>query len=362
MHRRHLLAPPLLAVIGALLAGCASGAAPTAAATDSAPGTGAPSDPDAASGVVSAPFTADNCGTDVTVASPPQRIITVKSAMTELVLALGAGDRLVGTAYQDGPVNQEDPLVSGEVALGTEQDVAALLADLPSLGERMPSREGVLALEPDLVLAGWESVFAADAAGERPGYADLGIATFVAPAACTQARYAPLPLEWSDVLAEVTQIGELLGTTPQAERVVTELQDHLDLAEQRRAELATDEAPSVLWWSSGSETPYVGAGQGAPQLILTTAGLTNIAADLPGGWGPYSWEAAAAADPDYLVLVDSEWNSAEHKKELLAQNPVTAAMTAVRDEHYLVVPFAATEAGVRNVEAVHLLLDQLGDN
>lgn len=290
-------------------------------------------------------FTADNCGFEVTRDSAPERIVTVKSAMTELVLALGAGDRLVGLAYQDGPVPTEH---------------AATVADLPVLADRVPTNEAVLSVEPDLVLAGWESVFSADGAGERAPLTDLGVTTFVASSACTQAPYAPDPLTFEDVFTEITQVGDLLGTPEEAATLVAEQRTALTAVATER-EAAPKAPATALWWSSGSDTPYVGAGTGAPQMIMDEAGLTNVAAELAGGWGPYSWEAAAAADPEVIVLVDSSWNSAEKKKETLAANPVTAAMSAVQEERYLVVPFAATEGGVRNVEAVQTLVTQLAE-
>jgi iron complex transport system substrate-binding protein len=44
--------------------------------------------------------------------------------------------------------------------------------------------------------------------------------------------------------------------------------------------------------------------------------------------------------------------------DYLAGNPATAAMTAVQQQRYLVVPFAASEAGVRSVEAAASLAEQ----
>lgn len=282
--------------------------------------------------------------------------------MTQIVVALGAADRLVGMAYQDGEVSVEDPVASGEIATGSETDVAPILAAVPDLGERMPTNEGVLSVEPDLVLAGWESTFAADAAGTREDLTDLGITTFVAPVACTEADYAPNPLTWTDVFDEIDEIGALLDLQAEANLVSTYLREELaqlesEIAEERGS--SESDLPTALWWSSATDTPYVGAGAGAPQLIMDTAGLINVAADLEGGWGPYSWEAAAAADPDYLVLVDATWNTADHKREFLATNPVTSAMSAVVNENYLVVPFAMTEAGIGTVEAAWLLHEQL---
>ena len=287
------------------------------------------------------PVDLDNCGTQVTVPDLPERVVTVKSSMTELVLALGAGDRLVGTAFSDGPLPEDIADAPG--------------ADAPVLSDRVPSPEVVLETEPDLVMAGWESVFSADGAGERTALADLGIATYVAPSACKDPAYQPDPLTFDDVFAGIVEAGDLLGTPDAAADLVTEQSEALDAVEPSDAGL------TALWYSSGSDTPYVGAGIGAPQMIMEAAGLTNIAADVADTWTSLSWEAVADRNPDVIVLVDSAWNTAEHKKEVLAGNPTMAALPAVQQQRYLVVPFAATEAGVRNVEAVVDLVDQLAD-
>ena len=92
---------------------------------------------------------------------------------------------------------------------------------------------------------------------------------------------------------------------------------------------------------------------------MESAGLENIAAGIDAGWSPYSWEAVAEADPDVIVLVDSAWGSVEKKKSVLESHPVISQLRAVQEGRYLVVPFAASEAGVRNVETVRSLTEQL---
>lgn len=282
------------------------------------------------------PLTIDNCGVETTLEAPPERVVTVKSAATELVLALDRADLLVGTSFADGPLPEQ----------WTETDV-------PVLSEKLPSAEVVLAAEPDLVIAGWESNLSADGVGERGDLAQLGIASYVLPAACQEPEYQPDPLRFDDVFDQITQVGELLDASEEAAELV---------AEQR--EVVADIAPSregwtALWYSSGSDTPFVGGGIGAPELLMDTVGLTNINADIDDTWASVSWEAVAAAEPDVIVLVDSAWNTAEHKREVLADNPVTATLDAVANERYLVVPFPASEAGVRTAWAAADLADQL---
>lgn len=312
------------AVVPALLLTACAGSAgtPDPAATTAAPGF---------------PVTVTTCGVQTTLEAPPERVVTIKSSATEMVLALGAGDRLVGTAYADGPV---------------PDDLAGAAADLPVLAAQNPSSEAVLELAPDLVYAGWESNLSADGAGERAMYEELGISTYVSPSAC-KGEHQPERLTFEDVFAEITQMGAVLGEPEAAEALVADQRAALE------AVAPVEGGLTALWYSSGTDAPYVGAGIGAPQMIMAAAGLTNVAADVADTWTTLSWEAVAERNPDVVVLVDAAWNTAESKRERLAANPVTAVLPAVREERYVVVPFPATEAGVRNVPAVADLVRQL---
>jgi len=314
----------------ALLTACASSPAPSETASAGADET--------AGGAY--PITVDNCGFSVSVEEPPERIVTIKSTSTELVLALGLGDRLVGTAFPDGPL--PDGLAPPDPAP-------------PVLSDQAPGSEAVLAVEPDLVFAGWESNFTSETAGEREKLADLGITTYVAPPACQEPQYQPNPLTFDDIFDYLTETGELLGAPEAAAELVAKQRDALAAIDPSSEDL------TALWYSSGSDIPYVGGGIGAPQLLMDTAGLRNINDEVEDTWASVAWEVIADRDPDVIVLVDSEWNTAEHKIEVLKSNPVTASMSAVAHSRYLTIPFPASEAGVRSVDAAASLAEQLAE-
>jgi len=323
----------LLALSLAALAGC--GQDPADAASSAAP-------TDGTAGGTAYPLNLDNCGVETTVDAAPQRVVTIKSSTTEMLLALGLGDRIVGSAFLDGPV---------------PDSLAGAAADVPAVAEPMaeqvPGAEAVLGLEPDLVYAGWESNLTADGAGDRATLAKLGVATYVSPAACKAPEYMPDPLTFDDVFAEIDEVGEVFDAADAAADLVATQQDAL------AAVAPDDRGLTALWYSSGDDIPYVGAGIGAPQMIMDAVGLQNVAGDVHDTWTSFSWEQAIEADPDVIVLVDATWNSAEQKIDRLESNPATARMTAVREGRYLTVPFPASEAGVRNVDAVVDLAGQL---
>lgn len=324
MHRTRILVAAVATMWA--LAACAAQSAPEAPTTPTA------------SATTFAPVTLDNCGTTVTVDAPPTKVVTIKSTATEMLLALGLQDVMIGTAFADGPV---------------PADQKAAYDQIPVVSDKVPGQEALLALEPDFVYGGWESNFSADGVGDRAGLQDLGIGTYVSPAACKEDGYMPDPLTFDKVDDEIREVAGIFGVQDRAEELIAE----------QKATLASATKPSsettALWYSSGSDTPYVGAGIGAPQMIMDAAGLTNIFADVHDTWTSAGWEQVVAADPDVIVLVDATWNTAAKKIEMLEANPATNQLTAVKEHRYLTIPFPASEAGVRNADAVKSLDDQL---
>ncbi len=316
--------------VTALLAGCAQ-TATAGAGTDAA---------DATAGAAASayPLTIDNCGTEVTFDRAPERVVTIKSSTLELLLALGLGDRVVGTAFSDGPV----PDAYADAADGLEV-----------LSDKVPSQEVTLAAEPDLVFAGWESNLTAEGAGDRATLDKLGVDTYVAPAACKEEGYMPDPLTFDEVFGEFEQAGAIFDVPDAAAALVAKQRAALDAIEPN------DEGLTALWYSSGDDQPFVGAGIGAPQMIMDAAGLENVVADVHDTWTSLSWEAVVEANPDVIVLVDAPWNTADAKIAALEANAATAALPAVQQHRYVIVDFPSTEAGVRNVDAVASIVEQL---
>jgi iron complex transport system substrate-binding protein len=274
------------------------------------------------------PLTINNCGLDVAFAAAPERVVTIKSTATEMLLALGLGEKIVGVGFQDGPV---------------PEPWAAAAADLSVLSEKLPSQEVVLEVEPDLVYGGWESNFAADGAGERADLAALGVASYVSPPACRS--ITPAKLSFEGLFADIAEMGTIFDVSSAADALIAEQKAALE-------SIAPDtRGLTALWYSSGTKTPYVGAGSNAPAMMMAALGLSNIMGDVDDGWISASWEAIVDANPDVIILVDAAWNPVAQKKKLLAENPITSQLDAVVHERYLVVPFPASEAGVRNVGA-----------
>ena len=277
-----------------------------------------------------------NCGVDLTIEQPPERVFTVKSSTLELLLALGLEDSVIGSAYLDGPVPDE---LAPE---GWEPNVVA---------DQIPSREVFLSTDPDFVLAGWESNVSADGIGERGQLADMGIQSYVLPPACEFDEDVEQTVTFNDIFGMIEEVGGIFAAEAQAAELIADQQQQLDDI----APLSED--VDVLWYSSGNEAPFVAGAAGTPQMIMEAAGVTNVLDDVARTWFSISWEGFVSEDPDFIVLVDAPWNSAEDKRERLESHPAASQIDAVQSQNYIEIPFAATEAGIRNVDAAMMVAD-----
>src|SRR5690606_33170884 len=147
----------------------------------------------------------------------------------------------------------------------------------------------------------------------------------------------------------------IFGATEPAAQLVASQREML-------AQITPIERPlKAVWYSSGSDVPYVGAGSGMPQAIMVALGLDNIASDIDDGWSSVSWEAVAAAEPDLFILVDASWSSMQRKIGIIEASPLLAKLGAVQNQRFLTIPFAASEPGVRSIPATVELAKQLRD-
>ena len=133
-------------------------------------------------------------------------------------------------------------------------------------GRRGPRRSS--RVEPDLVYAGWESNFSAESAGERAALADLGVASYVSPSACKAEELPARPADLRRRLRRDPRGGRRCSGPRTPPR-----RSSPSSAPPSPRSTPDDRGLTALWYSSGADVPYVGAGIGAPQMIMDAVGL-----------------------------------------------------------------------------------------
>ncbi|WKG01568.1 ABC transporter substrate-binding protein [Mycolicibacterium sp. HK-90] len=310
---------------------------------DRAPEAGRTSGEDTGPRSTSYPLTIENCGVNVTFDGPPRRAVSLYQSSTEIMLALGLADRMVGTSTWFDPVLPE---------------LAADNATVPRLADNDPGLETVLVVEPDLVTSASAHTFTPAVVADRSRFAQLGIPTYQSPSVCTGARVdgetvtRTEPLTLDTLYREIRELAEIFDVQQRG-------QDLLDRLLRRLDDVPSSVAPdtSVAFWFSGLRTPYLAGCCSAPGLYATELGVTNVFADAREDWPEVSWEALADRDPDVLVLADLnrrrvDGDALDSKVKFLESNPVTRNMSAVRAKRYVVLTGSELDPGIREIDAV----------
>ncbi len=259
----------------------------------------------------------DDWGRAVRLAGPPVRIVSLSPAATELVFALGLGDRLVGrTSWCDWPA------------------AAAAVTDVGNgIG---PNVEAIAARHPDLVL-----LYPSDA---NRAAADQLAALGIAVAALRQDAIA----DWRGM---VRWVGRAARVGARADSLLADFDRRLAAAQARAG---GTHRPSVFIAVGANPPLAIGSGSFLSELV-ELAGGRNVFADLPGPSGPVSLEAVVARDPAWVVVPGPDSVAAG-----LARRPGWRAIGAVRRGRVLGVDGSSFDRpSPRLPEAVAALAERL---
>ncbi|MGW0450759.1 ABC transporter substrate-binding protein [Streptosporangium sandarakinum] len=321
MRRSRLLIVALPALLA--LAACADTTATPHAATAA---TGA-------SGV-----SLERCGQKITLDAPASRAVTLNQHATELVLAMGLGERLIGSSLLDNPIRP---------------DLKAAYDKVPVLSENAyPAKENLIGLGPDVLIGGFGPTFSEANGLPADQFHQAGIALFT-----VQCRGQKLTA--GSLTETVTALGTLFGAPQAAERLNTALAAQFDAV---RAQVRGKAPVDVLLFDSGQSAPTVGGGQGLADALLQLGGGRNVFADLSKDWAETSWEEVVRRDPDVIIVVDylTAGATADAKIKRLRADPVLKDVTAVKSNRFVTIGLTGLGAlSPRNPEVAQQIADAL---
>lgn len=300
------------------------------------------------------PLTIRNCGTDLTFDKAPGRVVSIGQSNTEILLALGLGSRIVGTAVWFGPVLP---------------DYAAENARIPRLADNGPSFESVIGQRPDMVTVQYESYVGAHGSVGRPEqFAGFGIPAYLSPADCAAkdnsgsgdgVRREPLTME--PTYQEIRDTAAIFDVTDRGEAVVGTLKKR-EADAIAAVSVTTSRHVPVLFWFSSREVAgdaFAAGKNGAPAYMLTALGDRNVIT-VNDEWPTVSWEAISAANPTVIVLARMDRrrfpaDAIETKLKFLQTDPVVSRMEAVQKQRFVVMDAQSMNPGMRLIDGIEVL-------
>ena len=264
----------------------------------------------------------------------PERVVSLAGFATEMMLALGLEDHIVGYAWQDNEV-----LPQYKEAFDKLEPLCDPYMD--------PGEEKVLAAEPDLVIA-WASWNDTDYYNYKNLEAN-GINAY----GFHCERWSGGTLD--DVYTDFINLGKIFRVEDKAEALVKELRSNI---EATAAKVADKEPVSVFVCdaSSNEESCMTVAG-GLPQELLEKAGGKNVVTGMDSNWASgYSWEKIIEADPEWIVIdYYASADEADIVLDLLKTHPELSQMKAVVEDNIILVGLTDLSCSERIDECVALM-------
>jgi iron complex transport system substrate-binding protein len=266
----------------------------------------------------------DDRGFELVLDQPAQKIISITPSMTEILYGVGAGDRLIG---------RDSNSIYPEAALE--------VVDLGGMWEGIPV-EDILALEPDLILAG--EIYSEEQVAELR---DLGLNVY----------WQANPEDFEGLYQNIRDIAILTGTEEQAEELIGSLSGRVAALDEKLT--AVEDAPLVFYELDASEpaNPWTTGAGTFISYIISKAKATNLGDSLEGEWVQISSEELVAQNPDVILLADALYGVTV---ESVAERAGWSEIKAVDEGNvYPFDPFILSVPGPRLVEGFERIVDIL---
>jgi iron complex transport system substrate-binding protein len=268
----------------------------------------------------------DDHGDTTSLTAYPDRIISLAPSCTEILYAIGAGDKVVAvTRYDNYPYNFTAWFAAGNMtSIGGFED---------------PNMEAIASLNPDLILASGGVQEETVETLRNIGYKVLVLD----------------PTNVTGVLQNIELVGRATNKNAEATTLVNDITSHIDAVTNKVADVTSK--PKVYYEVFYDPTSLWVAGSKAWQNeLIEKAGGINVFADQPLDYFQSSAEAVIVRNPDVIVLpaggMGEEtpfWGSIDEVKARPAWDSINAVKN---DRLYQINSDIIQRAGPRVADAI----------
>lgn len=262
----------------------------------------------------------DDSGAELRLDKYPQRIVSLTPSNTEILFALGLGERVVGvTTYCDYPQEVEQK---------------------KRIGDLQGNVEEIVALKPDLVIA--KAILNEDVVSK--------LRKLDVPVLCVD------PESIDGVYRSIELISKVTGTSSTGDKIISEMKDKIAAVQQKVAKINKEERLKVFI-EVGSDPLYTAGDETYVDELVYLAGGINIAKDIKG-YQMYSLETVVKSNPDVILAADSYY--IDVKKEI-KKRAGWDAVKAVQKGNLItdIDTNLVNRAGPRSAEAVEIIAQAL---
>ncbi|NLP36673.1 MAG: ABC transporter substrate-binding protein, partial [Firmicutes bacterium] len=232
-----------------------------------------------------ATLTINNYGREVVIESMPQKVLTLGPNCTELFVALGLADKVIGNSLNN---HSRGPL----------PEYAEEYKQIPELNYANATREAVISSGADFIYGiDWE--FGGDGLDINE-LKEYGMNVYLNQASTLEEAYQ-----------EIADLGKIFRIEDRANTFIADQKARIAAVE---AKVAGRQPLKVLVYDFGGEGVYTCGGTNFETLLIEKAGGQNIFADITDKqWTMVSYEEVLKRNPDVIVVHDYDVPSLEEK-------------------------------------------------
>lgn len=270
------------------------------------------------------PITVDNYGRELTISKRPTKVLTLGPNCTELFVALGLEDYVIGRSlvnHSRGPLDQ----------------FAKAVNKIPQLNYSSATREAIISSGADFIYAlDWEI---SDEGCNIEEVGEYGMDVYVNSATTLEEQYQ-----------EIIDLGKIFGVEDRAQAYIDEQKNRINAVQDK----IKDQKPlDILIYDSGNDGVFTCSGANFESLLVGLAGGHNIFDDLNDKqWVTVSYEEVLARNPDVILIHDYDSPSVTEKINEIKTNPSLSKLDCVKQERFATITLESVLPGNRMAYAV----------
>ena len=268
---------------------------------------------------------------EVTFTHVPERVISTNPNTGEELMALGLGDKIIGTCYNNAVMPEE---------YREEYEAIPKISD----DHGYPSLEVVLDLEPDFIY-GRSSAFSDKdtAIATHDVLGSYGIMSL------SSIEGYKLGCDVEDVYQDFYNLGKIFQVEDKANEIVDGMKEKIADVESK---IDGTETIRVFNFDCDMDGGAYTPGNNFTSKLIRHAGGVNVFEDLEKTWNTVSWEAVVEADPEIIVINDYGETTADEKIQSLKDNEALSDVTAIKNENFLVITLPEVFASTRVADTI----------
>lgn len=269
---------------------------------------------------------------EVTYDHVPEKVVSFNLHTTENLMALGLGDKIIGTAYNNAEILPE---------------YKEKWESIPKLADKYPSLEVLLGAGPDFVY-GRSSAFGEKGVASVPSFVENDIMPYVSKATYTSGA------TMQDTFDDFEFLGKLFQVEDKANEIINKMKEQITIVDEKLKN--QENRVKVFVYDFGTDDAFT-CGRSLESDIITKAGGVNVFGHIDKTWVHASWEEVVEANPDIIVINDYGDTTAEEKINYLKENAALKDVKAVKEDRFVVLPLPSVFTGIRNGDAITYLAE-----